>query len=119
MGYRLRAGDLVIVTTGADKGSVGTILDRVGDRVRVTNAVNSAGVATRVATATKHLKRKEQTGEGVRETMERYIDVSNVAPYSKTESKKVKLKLIADTDGKRFVYMNKAGESITYFPSKK
>ncbi len=97
----IKKGDKVLVTAGNEKGKIGTILARKGDRVVV------QGLNIRK----KHVKRKTQVDKGIVE-MEMPIHASNVAVCTE-EGKKIKLKVKFTSKGKKqLVYMDKDKEVV-------
>ena len=101
---KIRKGDQVIVTTGRDKGTRGTVTQRVDEERIVVDGVN---------VAKKHVKPnplKGTTGGVVDKTMP--IHQSNVAIFNAATGKgdRVGIKLLAD--GKKVRVFKSSGEEI-------
>jgi len=103
----IRKGDKVAVIAGNEKGNVGNIRSRDGDRVIV------EGLNLRK----KHVKPKQRMQAGIVE-MECSIHISNVS-LCNDEGKPVKVKAKISKDGaKKLVYMD-GGKEVTYRDMKK
>ncbi len=81
---RLKAGDLAVITAGADKGMTGKVLRILqhSDRVVVegTNMVY------------KHVRRSQQNPQGGRIRKENPLAISNVMPYCEKCQKGVRIR---------------------------
>ena len=104
---KIRSGDKVMVITGNDKGSVGTVQSRTGDRIIV------AGVNVRK----KHVRKSELNPQGGIVDMERPIHISNVT-LCVDEEKPRKLRVGVDHDGHR-ILVYREGDTDTTFRSVK
>ncbi|MBS0630072.1 MAG: 50S ribosomal protein L24 [Verrucomicrobia bacterium] len=103
----IRKGDKVVVIAGNEKGSVGSIRARDGDRVII------EGLNIRK----KHVKPKQKMQPGIVE-MESPMHISNVSICNE-EGKPVKIKAKISKDGsKKLIYME-AGKEVLYRDLKK
>ena len=102
----IRKGDRVQVIAGNDKGKVGEVLSKTGERVLV------QGVNFR----TKHAKPTQQTPVG-RVEREFPIHISNVAVCT-AEGEPVSLRVRQGTNGRELFYRTKEGTEVLYRPVK-
>lgn len=103
----IRKGDKVVVIAGNEKGSVGNVRAREGDRVII------EGLNIRK----KHVKPKQKMQPGIVE-MECPIHISNIS-YCNDEGKRVKIKAKTSKNGsKKLIYME-AGKEVVYRDLKK
>jgi len=103
----IRKGDKVVVLAGNEKGNVGNVRAREGDRVII------EGLNIRK----KHVKPKQKMQPGIVE-MESPIHISNISLCNE-EGKPVKIKAKISKDGaKKLIYMD-AGKEIVYRDLKK
>lgn len=103
----IRKGDKVVVLAGNEKGNVGNVRAREGDRVII------EGLNIRK----KHVKPKQKMQPGIVE-MESPIHISNISLCNE-EGKPVKIKAKISKDGaKKLVYMD-AGKEVVYRDLKK
>ena len=104
MAFRIRKGDLVVVTAGADRGKQGRVLavDRERGRVRI----------EKVRMQKRHMKpgRKQMTAGGILE-QEGYIDASNVMLADPSGGGRTRVR-IEERDGRRVRVAAKSGEVI-------
>lgn len=99
----LKRDDKVVVITGNDKGRVGKVTSRSGDRIVV------QGVNIRK----RHVKkRSEETRSEIIE-IERSIHISNVSACNE-EEKPVRLKTRVNTEGKKEIYYLDKGKEVVY-----
>jgi large subunit ribosomal protein L24 len=105
---RIRTGDRVMVTTGNDRGLVGTVQSRTKDRVTV-NGVN---------VRKRHVKKNQQNPQGGIVEFERPIHISNVT-LCVDEEKPRKLKVSVDHEGKRVLVYREGDVEATYRSVKK
>ncbi len=103
----IRNGDKVAVITGNEKGQVGKVLGRKGNRIVV------EGLNIRK----KHVKPKQRMQPGIVE-MEGSMDISNVSLCSE-EGKPLKLKVKFSKDGGKQLVYNEAGKEVLYREVKK
>ncbi len=89
----IKKSDRVLVIAGNDKGTVGTVLARLKDRVVV------QGVNVRK----KHLKSKQKAGSSEIVEMEKPIHISNVQ-LCNADGKPIKLKTKTTSDGIKELY---------------
>jgi large subunit ribosomal protein L24 len=99
---RIKSGDEVIVTAGKDKGKVGRV-------VRVMPADRQV-VVEGVRRVRRHRRPVGDTPGGIIEK-EMPIDISNVALWNATESRRVKV-AYRDTDGKKVRVDRKTGAAL-------
>lgn len=98
---KIRAGDKVLVTAGNSKGSTGTVIRSMGEKVLVQG----------INLCKKHVKRSQQNPKGGVVEMEKPIHVSNVAPCDEAGNR-VKVKVEINKDGtKELVYENNGQKS--------
>ena len=102
----IKKDDKVYVTSGNDKGVIGTVLSRTEDRIVI------QGVNLRK----KHMKRSGQNSQGGIMTVERPIHISNVR-LCVDEEQAYKVRLKDDQEGRRLVY-EKEGNEVVYRPIK-
>jgi large subunit ribosomal protein L24 len=103
----IRKGDKVVVLAGNEKGSVGNVRAREGDRVII------EGLNIRK----KHVKPKQKMQPGIVE-MESPMHISNISLCSE-EGKPLKIKAkISKGGAKKLVYMD-AGKEVVYRDLKK
>lgn len=103
----IRKGDKVVVLAGNEKGNVGNVRAREGDRVII------EGLNIRK----KHVKPKQKMQPGIVE-MESPIHISNISLCNE-EGKPVKIKAKISKDGaKKLIYMD-AGKEVVYRDLKK
>jgi len=86
----VRNGDLVVVTSGANKGKRGKILRVIGDRV----------VVEKVAMIKRHSKATQANPQGGIVDKEGSIHISNVALYDESSNKATRTKTVTDGDKK-------------------
>lgn len=104
----IRKGDQVIVIAGNDKGKVGEVLRRMGERVLI------QGVNVRK----KHLRRTQESQGGRIVEMEVPIHISNVCLCTK-EGTPVRVFVKTQTDGSRDLVYPAAGKEVVYRSVKK
>lgn len=97
----IRKDDKVVVTSGNDKGRVGKVLSRNGDRIIV------QGVNVRK----KHMKRTSQEARAEIVEIERSIHISNVRACNEAE-KPVRLKTKVNGSGAKELYYLDAGKEV-------
>jgi large subunit ribosomal protein L24 len=90
----VRKGDSILVTAGNDKGRVGKVLSRKGDRVVV------QGINIRK----KHVKRRSETQTSNIIEIERAIHISNVS-FCDNDGSRVSVKSRKTDNGKELFYM--------------
>ena len=102
MSQWIRKGDRVRVIAGNDKGKIGEVLSRIGERVLV------QGVNLRI----KHVKPTQQMPMG-RVERELAIHISNVVVCTE-EGTPVRLRVRQGTEGRELFYCEKAGVETLY-----
>ncbi|MCX7965518.1 MAG: 50S ribosomal protein L24 [Syntrophorhabdaceae bacterium] len=101
--YHIKKNDLVMVTTGKDKGKTGKVLSILKKKDRV--------IVEKVNMVKRHVKPSQKTKGGILEK-ESPIHVSNVMIYCEKCAKPVRVgKKILD-DGKKVRYCKKCNEVI-------
>jgi len=100
---RIRSGDTVVVISGRDKGAKGRV-------VRVLPAERKV-VVEGVARVRRHKKKVGDTPGAIVEK-EMPIDVSNVALWSATENRRVKVRFERKDDGSMSRVDRKSGAAI-------
>ena len=99
---KLKTGDTVVVISGANKGKEGKITKVLDDKVIV------EGVNVRK----KHLKPKNNNGNGEIVEVERPIHRSNVMIVDPKTKKPTKIKFDFDKNGKKIRISKKSNEKI-------
>ena len=99
---KLKTGDKVVVISGANKGKEGKITKVLDDKVIV------EGVNVRK----KHLKPKNNNGNGEIVEVERPIHRSNVMLVDPKTKKPTKVKIDFDKNGKKIRISKKSNEKI-------
>ena len=99
---KLKTGDKVVVISGSNKGKEGKITKVLDDKVIV------EGVNVRK----KHLKPKNNNGNGEIVEVERPIHRSNVMIVDPKTKKPTKIKMSFDKDGKKIRISKKSNEKI-------
>ena len=106
MSMRIKKDDVVVVTTGKDRGKRGRVLLVNKDKSRV--------IVEGINLATRHKKKNPQNpSKGGRLQSEASISISNVMPWSEKERKGVRVKMVVGKDGKKFRASAKTGEQIS------
>ncbi|MCX5809125.1 MAG: 50S ribosomal protein L24 [Proteobacteria bacterium] len=101
--YHVRKDDLVMVTTGKDKGKTGKVLriNKKKDRL----------VVEKVNMVKRHVKPSQKTKGGIMEK-EGLIHVSNVMIYCEKCSKPVRVGNKLLEDGKKIRFCKKCNEAV-------
>lgn len=99
----IKKGDKVLVLSGNDKGKVGEVLSRSEQKILV------QGINVRK----KHIKRRSENSRSEIVSIERPIDISNVALCDK-DGNKIKLKVSVDKEGKKALVYTKGGKEQTH-----
>ena len=99
---KLKTGDKVVVISGANKGKEGKITKVLDDKV-IVEGVNIAK---------KHLKPKNNNGNGEIVEVERPIHASNVMLVDPKTKKPTKVKIDFDKNGKKIRISKKSNEKI-------
>jgi large subunit ribosomal protein L24 len=102
MNSKLRAGDQIVVIAGNDRGKIGKIISKKGERITV------EGVNVRK----KHMKRTQQNQKGQIIDLERPFHISNVRPYA--NDKAVKLRVRTNAEGARELYYLDGSNEVLY-----
>lgn len=102
MSRKLRKGDEVVVVAGNDKGKVGKVVKKLGQRIVV------EGVNVRK----KHMKRTQENQQGQIIDIECSIHASNVMPS--IDGKGVRLKAHINNEGKKELVALVDGKQVTY-----
>jgi large subunit ribosomal protein L24 len=105
---KIRKGDTVIAIAGNNRGQVGVVQSRQGDKVIV------QGLNLRK----KHVKRSQEAPQGRIVEIERPIHISNVKLYVEGETA-VKLKVRTDEQGHRQFVYKKGDQEVVYRSVKK
>lgn len=100
---KVRAGDTVIITTGACKGQSGKVIRCVDDRVFV-QGINMCK---------KHVKKSQQNPQGGIIEMEKPLHVSNVCPCDASGTP-LKLQVRILESGEKELCYKKDGELVTW-----
>lgn len=101
-------GDKVVAITGNNKGQVGTVLSRVGDKVIV------QGLNVRK----KHIKKSQANPNGGIVDRERPIHISNVKVCN-ADGKPLKLKTRITAEGDRELYYRNGDQEVVHRVIKK
>lgn len=105
---KIRKGDTVVAISGNNRGQIGTVQSRKGDRVIV------QGLNVRK----KHVKRSQDAPKGRIVEIERPIHVSNLKVCVEGESA-AKLKVRTNEQGHRQFVYNKGDQEVVYRSVKK
>jgi len=95
----IKKSDKVLVLSGNDKGKVGEVLSRSEQKILV------QGVNVRK----KHIKRRDENSRSEIVSIERPVDISNVALCDK-DGNKLKLKVSVNKEGKKTLVYTKGGK---------
>ncbi len=99
---KLKTGDKVVVTSGSNKGREGKITKILDEKV-IVEGVNIVK---------KHLKPKNNNGNGEIVEMEAPIHVSNVMLLDPKTKKPTKVRIEKDSKGKKIRISKKSNEKI-------
>ena len=99
---KLKKGDTVVVIAGSNKGKTGKITKVLDDKL-IVEGVN---------VCKKHLKPKNNNGNGEIVEVERPIHRSNVMIVDSKTKKPTKIKIDFDKDGKKVRVSKKSNEKI-------
>lgn len=101
--YHVKKNDLVMVTTGKDKGKTGKVMriNKKKDRL----------VVEKVNMVKRHVKQSQKTKGGIMEK-EGMIHVSNVMIYCEKCSKPVRVGTKILDDGKKIRFCKKCNEAV-------
>ncbi len=105
---KIRKGDTVVAISGNNRGQIGTVQSRKGDKVIV------QGLNVRK----KHVKRSQDAPKGRIVEIERPIHVSNLKVCVEGESA-AKLKVRTNEQGHRQFVYNKGDQEVVYRSVKK
>ena len=102
---KIKKGDVVIVTTGKDKGRTGSVLQVVGENDKV--------LVENINKVKRHVKPNPNVGEpgGIVE-QERPLHISNVMHYNPTTQKGEKVGIKTLDDNRKVRYFKSNGESL-------
>jgi len=92
MARHIKAGDTVMITTGADKGKTGRVLRVLTDKDRV--------VVEGINRVWKHVRPSQRNPQGGRIQKDAPIHVSNVMPLDPTTGKGARVRF-QERDGKK------------------
>ena len=95
MARHIKAGDTVIITTGADKGKTGRVLRVITDKDRV--------VVEGINRVWKHVRPSQRNPQGGRIQKDAPIHLSNVMPLDPTTGKGTRVKFEKRGDRKHRV----------------
>lgn len=100
---KVRAGDTVVITTGACKGQNGKVLRCIDDKV-VVQGINMCK---------KHVKKSERNPQGGIIEMEKPVHVSNVCPCD-ASGNPLKLKVRVSESGEKELCYEQNGELVVW-----
>lgn len=100
---KVRAGDTVVVTTGACKGQNGKVIRCIEDKVLVQG----------INLCKKHVKKSQQNPQGGIIEMEKPIHVSNVSPCDSSGTA-LNLQVRFREDGEKELCYEKNGELVVW-----
>src|SRR3954467_4419482 len=103
MARHIKAGDTVMITTGADKGKTGRVLRVITDKNRV--------VIEGINRVWKHVRPSQRNPQGGRIQKDAPIHLSNVMPLDPTTGKGTRVKF-AVRDGKKHRVAVKSGTDL-------
>jgi large subunit ribosomal protein L24 len=101
---KIKKGDEVVILTGKDKGSKGEVLKVLPEERRV--------IVQGVNVVKKHRKPTQLNPQGGIETIEKSIDVSNVALVDPKEGKATRVGFKVLKDGKKVRVAKRSGETV-------
>jgi large subunit ribosomal protein L24 len=101
--YHVKKNDLVMVTTGKDKGKTGKVLRVVKKKDRI--------IVEKINMIKKHVKPSQKSKGGIMER-ENPIHVSNVMVYCEKCAKPVRVGKKMLEDGKKIRFCKKCNEAI-------
>ncbi len=104
MARHIKKGDVVVVTAGDDKGTVGEVLRVFPSREKV--------LVQGVNRVYKHLKPSRQNPQGGRIQKEMPVSISNVLPVDPKTNLPTKVGFRTLDDGTKERYAKKSGESL-------
>jgi len=104
MRFRIKKGDMVVVTTGKSKGKKGEVLQVLRDKERV--VVKGANVVVR------HQKPSQENPKGGIVRREASVHVSNVAHVDPKDGGVTRVGMKTLENGKRVRYAKKSGAEI-------
>lgn len=105
MSMRIRKDDLVVITTGKDRGKRGKVIRVLKDKGRV--------VVEGVNVITRHKRKNPQNpSQGGRVQSEAPIHISNVMPWSESENRGVRVKVKTNDAGKKFRVSARTGKEL-------
>jgi large subunit ribosomal protein L24 len=103
MARHIKAGDTVMVVTGADKGKTGRVLRVITDKNRV--------VIEGINRVWKHVRPNQRNPQGGRIQKDAPVHLSNVMPLDPTTGKGTRVKFEA-RDGKKHRVAVKSGTDL-------
>ena len=103
MARHIKAGDTVMITSGADKGKTGRVLRILGDKDRV--------VVEGINRVWKHVRPSQRNPQGGRLQKDAPIHVSNVMPLDPTTGKGTRVKF-ESRDGRKHRVAVKSGTDL-------
>ena len=103
MARRIKAGDVVMVTAGADRGKTGRVLRVITDKDRV--------VVEGINRVWKHVRPSQRNPQGGRIQKDAPIHLSNVMPLDPTTGKGTRVKF-ADKDGRKHRIAVRSGTDL-------
>lgn len=100
---KIRKGDLVISIAGKSKGQTGSVLEMLGDKVKVTG----------LNQVIKHQKPNPAKGdEGGRKSIEMPLHISNIALYNPATKKADRVGIRLLEDGRKVRYFKSNNEIV-------
>ena len=103
MARHIKAGDQVVITTGADKGKTGRVLRVLTNQDRV--------VVEGINRVWKHVRPSQRNPQGGRIQKDAPIHLSNVMPLDPSSGKGTRVRF-EERDGKKVRVAAKSGELI-------
>ena len=102
MARHVRKGDMVIVTAGNNRGTVGEVLEVITDSDRV--------IVKGVNIRTKNLRRTQQRPQGGQVKQEMPIHMSNVSPV--VDGKPSRVRFVTKPDGSKVRVSARGGKEL-------
>ncbi len=102
MARHVRKGDMVIVTAGNNRGTVGEVLEVITDSDRV--------IVKGVNIRTKNLRRSQTRPQGGQVKQEMPIHISNVSPV--VDGKPSRVRFVTKPDGSKVRVASRGGKEL-------
>ncbi len=101
---RVKKGDIVMVTSGKDKGKSGKVIEVYKDEARV--------LVEGVNLAKKHMRRTQERQQGGVIQVERPFSISNVMPFCKSCNRPVRVGFAAAKDNTKSRFCKRCKQTL-------